>query len=134
MVFNYTILTKKLLNIPCLCFVFFAILCTGCHSASKIEKDKITIKLSKDSQLIVVSGLEYAALAELKQDSLTTENFHELFPVYRMPADTDMKDCQKPQLGSYQVSDNGITFKPDTAFKKHQQYFARFYGHTTHNS
>ncbi|WP_448701022.1 hypothetical protein ACFGVR_02940 [Mucilaginibacter sp. AW1-3] len=109
-------------------------MCLGCHSAAVTEHDKSRIALSKDSQMVVVSGLDYAVLQELKKDSLPPEAFKTLFPVYRMPADTDMKNDQNEQPGVYQITDSLITFKPDTAFKKSQTYFARFYGHSTGNT
>ncbi len=115
-------------------FVFFIVLCAGCHSASVTENDHSRIGLSKDSQTVVVSGLDYSVLQELKKDSLPPEAFRQLLPVYRMPADTDMKDYQNEQPGIYRITDSLITFKPDTAFKKHQTYFARFYGHTIENT
>jgi hypothetical protein len=116
------------------CFVFFIAICAGCRSASISENDNTRIGLSKDSQTVFVSGLDYSVLQELKKDSLPLEAFQRLFPVYRMPADTDMKDYQNEQPGIYQITDSLITFKPDTAFKKHQTYFARFYGHSTGNT
>jgi len=115
-------------------FVFFIAICAGCQSASVTESDHSRIGLSKDSQMVIVGGLDYSVLQELKKDSLPPEAFQRLFPVYRMPADTDMKDYQNEQPGTYQITDSLITFKPDTAFEKHQTYFARFYGHSTENT
>jgi hypothetical protein len=109
-------------------------ICAGCHFSDKKAKDTTNIHLSKDSQMVVLGGLEYAALQELKKDSLTLAGFQDLFPVYKMPADTDLKDYLKAQRGTYQITDSLITFKPDTVFAKHQAYFARFYGYTTDNS
>lgn len=114
-------------------FVFFVAICFGCHPAA-VEQDNSRIALSKDSQMVVVSGLDYSVLHELKKDSLSLDAFQQLLAVYRMPADTDMKDYQNEQPGIYQITDSLITFKPDTAFKKHQTYFARFYGHSTGNT
>lgn len=115
-------------------FVFFIAICAACHSASLTESDHSRIGLSKDSQMVVISGLDYSVLHELKKDSLSRDAFTQLFAVYRMPADTDMKDYQNEQPGTYQITDSLITFKPDTEFKKHQTYFARFYGHSTENT
>ncbi|MGZ3821843.1 MAG: hypothetical protein ACXVB6_14710, partial [Mucilaginibacter sp.] len=52
-----------------------------------------------------------------------------LLPVYRMPADTDMKDFQNAQPGSYHVNDSLVIFTPDTPFRKGQPYFLRFFEH-----
>ena len=115
-------------------FVFFVVVCMGCHSTSVTEDDHSRMGLSKDSQTVFVSGLDYSVLQEFKKDSLPLEAFQRIFPVYRMPADTDMKDYQNEQPGVYQITDSLIIFKPDTAFKKHETYFARFYGHSTENT
>ncbi|MBW4888648.1 hypothetical protein KXQ82_02930 [Mucilaginibacter sp. HMF5004] len=93
-----------------------------------MKKQEVDIRLSKDSQSVCLTGLEYAILHDLKTDTLNTEAWQSLFAVYRIPADTDMKDLQKPQPGNYIVTDTSIVFKPDTAFAKHQSYFAHFYG------
>jgi len=109
------------------------LICASCHAPTSTET-KVSIHLSKDSQTVCISGLEYSILHELKQDSLTQENWQGIFPIYHMPADTDMKDLQPEQPGKYQITDSLITFKPDTPFKKQQQYFARFYGNGTNFS
>ena len=118
----------------CCLLCFFILICTSCHAPSASEANQINIHLSKDSQTVCISGLEYAILHEMKQDSLTQENWQGIFPIYRMPTDTDLKDLQPEQPGTYQITDSLLTFKPDTAFKKHQQYFARFYGNGTNFS
>ena len=109
---------------------FFMLFCIACNNQAN-QDSPINIHLGKDSQSIVISGLDYATLQELKKDSLSLENFQSLFPVHRIPADTDMADLQPEQPGTYLVTDSILTFSPDTAFKKHQQYFARFYGNGT---
>ncbi|OCX50939.1 hypothetical protein BEL04_19660 [Mucilaginibacter sp. PPCGB 2223] len=114
--------------------VFLVMACLSCRSASVTEADHSRIGLSRDSQTVILGGLDYAVLQELKKDSLTAEGFRQLLAVYRMPADTDMKDYQNEQPGIYQITDSLIIFKPDTPFKKHQTYFARFYGHSTENT
>ncbi len=113
--------------------LLFVVAFVGCHGGSKI-KDTTYIHLSRDSQTVILGGLEYAALQQLKKDTLNLQAFQDLFPVYKMPADTDMKDYLKAQRGTYQITDSLIIFKPDTAFAKHQAYFARFYGYTVDNS
>jgi hypothetical protein len=107
---------------------FFVIVLASCHSPSAGYNDKVNIRLSTDSQTVYISGLEYAILHDLKTNTLNAEGLQSLFAVYRMPADTDMKDLQKQQPGKYTVTDTVIMFKPDTAFAKHQQYFVRYYG------
>lgn len=107
---------------------FFTIACVGCRAPSCNQTNAINIRLSKDSQSVYISGLDYSILQEMKKDSLSQENWQGIFPVYRMPADTDMADLQPEQPGTYKVTDSLLTFKPDTAFKKHGQYMVRFYG------
>lgn len=118
----------------CCLLCFFILICVSCRAPSVNESNKVTIGLSKDSQAVCIRGLEYSVLQEMKKDSLTQENWQGIFPIYRMPADTDMKDLQPEQPGSYHVIDSLLTFKPDTPFKKHEQYFARFYGNDTNFS
>ena len=113
--------------------VFFVIICS-CHSAGVNGYDTTHITLSHDSQQVCVSGIDYSVLQQFKKDSLTTEAFQRILSVYRMPADTDMKDYQNEQPGVYHITDSLITFKPDTPFKKCQTYFARFYGHAMGNT
>lgn len=115
----------------CRILCFFVLACAACHSPVANDANRISIHLSKDSQTVCISGLDYSILQDMKKDTLSLESWQGVFPVYRMPADTDMKDMQSEQPGKYKVTDSTITFKPDTAFIKHQQYFARFYGGTT---
>ena len=112
-------------------FYFCVFISAACHNAKPNQNQRFNIKLSADSQSVYVYGIDYATLQELKRDSLSTENWQAIFPVYKIPADTDMKDMQKEQPGIYEFTDSTITFKPDTAFKEHQQYFVRFYGSDT---
>jgi len=114
--------------------VFFVAAFAGCRSAQPSQIDNFTIALSKDSQQVTVRGLDYAVLQDLKHDSLSQDGFEKILAVYRMPADTDMQDYPNEQPGTYHITDSLISFKPDTAFKKHQTYFARFYGGSTNNS
>jgi len=107
---------------------FFLLCCTACHHSTVNEAQRFKIRLTPDSQSVCIIGLEYAIIHDLKADSLTQGTWKSLFAIYRMPTDTDMKDFQPEQPGKYQISDSAITFKPDTPFKKHQQYFVRFYG------
>ncbi|EHQ26769.1 hypothetical protein [Mucilaginibacter paludis] len=110
---------------------FFLLGCAACNSPSATPPNPFTIHLSKDSQSVYIRGLDYAALQQLKKDTLTRDAWQSLFPVYSMPADTTMKDFQQEQPGTYTVGDSAVNFKPDTAFKKMQLYFVRFYGNNS---
>jgi hypothetical protein len=107
---------------------FFIFFCMACNGPSAKQDANIRIHLSADSQAVCVGGLAYAILHDLKQDSLSLQSWQAMLPVYRMPADTTMKDDQTQQPGTYQLTDSAIVFKPDTPFVKHQQYYVRFYG------
>lgn len=109
---------------------FFILLCAACKAPSARQNANVRICLSSDSQSVYVSGLEYSVLQELKKESLTPDMWKSILPVYRMPGDTDLKDDQPEQPGTYQVKGTVIMFKPDTAFIKHEQYYVRFYGNS----
>lgn len=89
------------------------------------ETAKLSISFTTDHKAVSIKGLDYAAIADLKQDSIDSV-WMVLLPVYKMPADTDMKDYQPEQPGKYQIINSGIvTFTPDTPFIKGQVYFMR---------
>ncbi|HEX3384611.1 MAG TPA: hypothetical protein VHS53_05455 [Mucilaginibacter sp.] len=60
----------------------------------------------------------------------SSEAWRSLLSVYKMPADTDMKDFQHAQPGRYKVSGNEVIFTPDTAFRKGQEYFLRTFDYS----
>jgi len=105
------------------CLFFFLILCLGCTSNTK--STAIHINLINDRSL-KITGLDYTLVQEINSDSATA-NWQGLVPVYRMPADTDLKDYQKPQPGKYSVTYGAVIFTPDTPFTKLQAYFVRYY-------
>ena len=77
--------------------------------------------------ILTISGLDSLILNDIARDSAA--NWQALFPVFRMPVDTDMKDYQNEQPGAYWVNKGTLFFRPDTAFKTHQTYFLRYYDH-----
>ncbi|GAB3909640.1 hypothetical protein [Mucilaginibacter boryungensis] len=105
------------------CIWLIAILLTACqHKAATI-----TLSVNKAQGDVKVTGIAQEILYTLKADSVTNAMLQNLFPISAMPADTEMKNYQRPIRGEYQVSDNGITFKPDTPFVIGKTYFARYY-------
>ena len=92
-------------------------------------KPASTIKITVDHthQAIKVTGVAATALYGIQHDSPNTEAMQNLFPVYKMPADTEMRNYQPTIKGRYGINGNNITFTPDTAFKTGQTYFARWY-------
>lgn len=103
------------------------LLCLGC---SQPEPVKIKVELIAKKSILAISGVDSVILNDIARD--TAANWQGLFPVYRMPADTDMKDFQDEQPGHYWVSKGSLLFMPDTAFKMRQTYFLRYYDHSTH--
>jgi hypothetical protein len=86
----------------------------------------IKISLIDSNKTLRISGLDYAIVQDINRDT-TTNVWQNLIQVYRMPADTDMKDFQPIQPGNYMVKDSAVVFVPDTPFKPHQTYFMRYY-------
>ena len=100
------------------------LICLGC--TSKPKAPIVSINLANNNHSLKISGLDYNLVQELNQDT-TSISWKSLIPVYRMPADTDMKDFQKEQPGKYITTDSTVTFTPDTPFSPHQTYFVRYY-------
>jgi hypothetical protein len=107
-------------NLPAL---FLILICIGCKSET--SQPVISIALVNNNQSLQITGLNNLVIKEIASDS--TNHFESLIPVFRMPADTDMKDYQPVQPGKYMVKDSAIIFTPDTPFAKHQGYFMRYF-------
>ena len=86
----------------------------------------IQIALVDSDKHLKISGLDYAILQDINRDT-TINIWQNLIQVYRMPADTDLKDFQPVQPGRYIVRDSTVVFMPDTPFNPHQTYFMRYY-------
>lgn len=99
-------------------------LCFSC--TTKTTQPVLDISLDSSKQALKISGLSNTIVQDINRDT-TTNKWQQLIPVYRMPADTDMKDFQPIQPGNYSVKDSAIFFTPDTPFKSNQQYFMRYY-------
>jgi hypothetical protein len=102
------------------------ILCIGCSSHSKPFDVKIS--LTDSNHALKITGFDKLIIAEIGRDT-NNEAWESLLPVYKMPADTDMKDYQNVQPGKYVVRDSVVIFTPDTAFNKGQIYFLRYFRH-----
>lgn len=100
------------------------LLCLGCN---KPEPVKIKAELVAKKSILAISGLDSIILNDIARDSIA--NWESVFPVYRMPVDTDMKDYQNEQPGHYWVNKGTLFFQPDTAFKARQPYFLRYYNY-----
>ena len=100
------------------------VLCLGCaHHPPKIN---ITINLIDSNKALKIAGFDKAVVTDIAQNG-NEDAWQALLPVYKMPADSDMKDFQTAQPGKYQLQDSLVVFTPDTAFKKGQAYFVRWY-------
>jgi hypothetical protein len=98
--------------------------CFGCSRTEKVPA--IHILLINNKQSVKITGLNVAVMNEIARDS-SNEIWQSLIPVYRMPADTDMKDYQPVQPGKYLRTDSALVFTPDTPFVQGKTYFLRFY-------
>lgn len=87
----------------------------------------VTVLPDKAHGMVKAMGISLVTLNGLRRDSLGAEFFEGLFPVYAMPADTDLRNDQPPIKGRYGITDSAITFTPDTPFVTGRTYFARYY-------
>ena len=96
----------------------------GCSRQSKMPA--IHLRLVDRGRSVALTGIDPSIMGEISRDA-TRDNWENLIPVFRMPADTDMKDFQPVQHGMYRLKDSVVVFTPDTAFVKGQSYFIRYY-------
>lgn len=100
------------------------LLSLGCSSPE--QPNTITISLTNNKMSLRFSGLDRGVIGEVSRDTIG-KGWQGLVPVYRMPADTDMKNYQPEQPGKYQSVDSAVVFTPDTPFTAGQTYFVRWY-------
>jgi hypothetical protein len=86
----------------------------------------VQILLVNKGQSVQFKGLNYVVMQDIARDT-NKDIWQSLVPVYRMPADTDMKNYQPVQPGQYLLKDSVVIFTPDTPFVKGQTYFVRNY-------
>jgi len=101
--------------------IFFCISCS-----SEPQAPVIHVNMMSDRKSVKISGLDNAIMQEIARDSVSAA-WESLLPVYRMPVDTDLKNYQPVQPGTYHVKDKAVIFVPDTPFTAHQRYFVRYY-------
>jgi hypothetical protein len=104
--------------------MFFLLVCFGCGHQAKMPIAHISL-VNNDSA-VEFSGIDASIMGEIGRDTASNV-WQNLLPVYRMPADTDMKDYQPIQHGLYQIKDSSVVFTPDTPFAKGHIYFMRYY-------
>lgn len=100
------------------------ILCIGC--SHQPQAPAVTVSLADSGRSLKFTGLDYAIVSEINRDS-TSGLWKMLIPVFRMPADTDLKAYQPVQPGTYRLKGKAILFTPDTPFVKGRAYFVRYY-------
>jgi len=98
--------------------------CFACSRAAKAPD--IRIRLTDNNRSVKFTGLDNAIVNEINRDTVR-DVWQTLLPVYKMPADTDLKNYQRVQPGTYSVKDSAVVFTPDTPFVKGQAYFMRYY-------
>ncbi|MBS1503483.1 MAG: hypothetical protein JST32_15550 [Bacteroidetes bacterium] len=98
----------------------------GCSSH---QSQNIAVNLSYSNRSLQISGFNKAVIDDIARDS-SDGAWHVLLPVYKMPADTEMKDFQNAQPGKYKVTGNAIIYTPDTPFVKDQVYFLRAFDYS----
>ncbi|MDB4926670.1 hypothetical protein [Mucilaginibacter sp.] len=99
--------------------------CLGC--TANPPKTTIHISLVNNNQSLKITGIDPVIMHDINRDTINA--WQSLFAVYRMPADTAMKDYQPIQPGQYQLKDSILVFTPDTPFTKQQSYFVRYYNY-----
>jgi len=105
------------------CLILF-VACIGC---SKPEQVLVKTQLVGDGSILKITGVDSTILNDIMRND--SAGLQVLFPIYSMPADTDMKDFQDQQPGKYLLKRGEVFFMPDTPFKAKQTYFLRYYNY-----
>ncbi|PAW92814.1 hypothetical protein CKK33_04615 [Mucilaginibacter sp. MD40] len=108
-------------------YFFILLLClwfTACQHGP--QKRLVSLSLYNGGRSVKFTGLEQLVINEIARDT-NREVWQSLIPVYKMPADTDLKGYQPLQPGKYVIKQNSIIFTPDTPFVKGKTYFVRSY-------
>ena len=109
------------------CALLPVIIMAGC--AKHPPAIVIKVALADSNHAVQISGFDKMIISDIGQDT-SKEAWQSLLPVYKMPADTDMKDFQNAQPGKYSVKDSLVVFTPDTPFRKGQEYFLRAFDYS----
>jgi hypothetical protein len=108
-----------------LVLLLLIVACFAC-TPKKPDTAMVSISLVNNKQSVLFKGLDYAVTREIGRDS-SNQVWQSLIPVYKMPADTDMKSYQPVQPGKYILKDSAVVFTPDTPLAQGQVYFVRNY-------
>lgn len=104
----------------------FFVLVILCGCGPRVKTPEVSISKTSNNA-IKFSGLDLTMIQSLGSDSASASDWQSLIPVYKMPADTDLKDYQPVQPGKYIAQDSIVIFTPDTPLQKGQTYFVRYY-------
>ncbi len=104
--------------------IIIVLLIAGCTPVK--HPAAVQVSLVNNGQSVQFKGVDYAVMQDIARDT-NKDVWQSLVPVYRMPADTDMKNYQPVQPGRYLLKDSVVIFTPDTPFVKGQTYFVRNY-------
>jgi len=107
--------------------VFVSIGCTQSQHHIAIH-----ISLTNNNQSLKITGIDPLILQDINRDTVSA--WQSLFAIYRMPADTSLKNYQPVQPGKYQLKNNALFFTPDTPFTQQQSYFLRYYNYAGNKS
>jgi hypothetical protein len=110
--------------------LLFVLVFIGCQL--KAPDAAVHISLINQQQTLQITGIDPVIMQDINRD--TAANWQALFPIYRMPADTGMKNYQPMQPGNYQLKGSVLLFTPDTAFTPQQTYFMRYYNYGSNKS
>jgi hypothetical protein len=113
--------------------ILFLVLLVSFGCTHKPRPSSIHISLINNGSTLKFTGMDASVTGEIGRDS-SNSVWQALIPVYKMPADTEMKDYQRAQSGKYMVIDTAVIFTPDTPFIKQQTYFVRYYKYGEGNS
>ena len=105
-------------------FWLLLLFCFSCSSKPALKQ--VHINLVNNNRDIKFTGIDYAIISEINRGA-ASGIWQNLIPVYRMPADTELKSYQPVLPGTYQLKDSAVIFTPDTPFIKNQVYFVRYY-------
>ncbi len=115
--FAFSMQMKKL-------YLLFFLAATGC---SRPQPVLIRTELVNNGNTLKITGSDSTILNDIARGD--SAGLQVLFPIYNMPADTDMKDFQEQQPGKYMLKSGEVFFTPDTPFKRKQTYFLRYYNY-----
>ena len=110
-----------------ICWLSFLIFFFSCNSRTSNQLEtKMSIQITKDSAAIEVKGIDAYILNELQTDTLNVVNWNSHFSVFNK-VEEDVQDLETPIKGNYQLIENGISFKPESPFKKNKTYLVELY-------